>query len=282
MKIAIRFIIIIFLLNNSFVCYSQGKLDKSKEELKKGSKRSKRDSRSSGYPSSDSDDSGSLCGDLFGGLITRAFLYSMSAVFIGLYEDEDHLHNRLSRYPYFNSSSGNYQSDLVYGNVMRLDVENKLLASQEDIYANHLKVKFRPFRFFSIQGDYHQLMELNRTDDSRSYLSLYNLDFCYDRVRAERFNLGWTVGMNYVGDDVNMAGFAGGLNTDIFLFNKTSLYSSMRWGIINDVPVNEFEIQFKYHIKNFSLSLGYENLKIGTPVYDFITFGVGIYLGGEI
>lgn len=42
--------------------------------------------------------------------------------------------------------------------------------------------------------------------------------------------------------------------------------------------VNEFEFQGKYHIKRCFLSLGYEHLTIGTPTYDFISMGGGIYL----
>jgi hypothetical protein len=160
---------------------------------------------------------------------------------------------------------------------MRLDLDNKLLLSLTNIYGNHLKAKFRPFKFFYLQGDYIQLVELAQFDTSDSYLSLFNLDFCYDRIRFEKFNLGWTLGINYVGNEVKEAGFSCGLNTEVFFFNPICLYSSMRWGSINNVPVNEFEIQIKYHKKNYYYSIGFENLKIGTPTYNFISIGGGIY-----
>jgi hypothetical protein len=51
----------------------------------------------------------------------------------------------------------------------------------------------------------------------------------------------------------------------------------MKWSLINDVTVNEFEIQSKYHRKNYFYSLGYEHLKIASPTYDFISIGGGIY-----
>ena len=90
--------------------------------------------------------------------------------------------------------------------------------------------------------------------------------------------MGWTLGANYLGNDVKKAGFSYGLNTDIFITMNVSLYSSIKWSLLYDAPVNEFEIQGKYHLNKFFLSLGYEHLKIATPTYDFISIGGGIYL----
>jgi len=69
-----------------------------------------------------------------------------------------------------------------------------------------------------------------------------------------------------------------GLNSDIFILKNFSVVSSMRWSFINANPVNEFELQGKYHRKNHFITVGYEHLKIGAPNFDFIAVGGGIYL----
>jgi hypothetical protein len=108
-------------------------------------------------------------------------------------------------------------------------------------------------------------------------MSLYQFNLGYDRIRFEKFNLGWTLGATYIANNVNKAGFSYGLNTDIFASKKMSFTSAMIWSKINGKPVNTFEIRAKYHQKNYFYSIGYENLRIASPSYNFVTFGAGIY-----
>jgi hypothetical protein len=99
----------------------------------------------------------------------------------------------------------------------------------------------------------------------------------YDRIRFKKFNLGWTLGATYVGNDVQKAGFSYGLHTDVFAIKNISFNSAMIWSRINGLPVNSFEIRGKYHKQNYFFALGYEHLKIATPNYNYMTFGAGIY-----
>lgn len=274
MKISIKVIIIVFLLNLSFSSFSQSKIDKSKEELKKGRESNGTKNRTSSSPDDDFSD------NIFTEIAAKIFLYVTYYSFIGNYADEYHLQSNLTKYPYYNNLSGNYENaDSIPSptKIMRIDLEDRLLIGTPNLYGNHFKTKLRPFQFFYLQVDYFQLFEYNRIVRSYSNLSLFNFNFCYDRIRFEKFNLGWTLGANYVGNDVKKVGISCGLNTDIFLRKTISLYSSMKWGLINDATVNEFELQFKYHRKNYFYSLGYEHLKIASPTYDFISIGTGIY-----
>ncbi|MBC7487356.1 MAG: hypothetical protein H7282_11450 [Cytophagaceae bacterium] len=107
---------------------------------------------------------------------------------------------------------------------------------------------------------------------------MYNLEFCYDRVRIERFNFGFTLGVNYIGNDIQMAGFAHGLCAELFLLQWFSIYSCGKLSNINGLPVHQFEVKGKYHHKKLFLSAGYEYLKIATPNYHFLSVGGGIYL----
>jgi hypothetical protein len=97
-------------------------------------------------------------------------------------------------------------------------------------------------------------------------------------LRFEKFNLGWKAGMCYIANDVNSGGFSFGLDGEAFLVNPVSIYASKQWGAIHHVPVNEFEIGAKVHLKRFNIHTGYEHLKIGSPLYDYVFAGVGVRL----
>jgi hypothetical protein len=255
-------------------CFSQGKIDKSKGDLKRGSTRERTRTRGSSFSNNDFDNP-------LLEFAARAFLYVSYYSFFGNYAGEDHLHSDLTPYPYFNQWSGNYgnpdslSDDCKY---FRLDIENQLLYDLADLGGNHLKVKIRPFQYFYFQADYFQLLEIVRPRESVSNLALFNFTLCYDRIRFEKFNLGWSLGLNYVASDVQKTGISVGLNADIFLFKNFSLYSSAKWGNVNSNPVNEFEIKCKFHKKKYFYSMGYEHLRIGSPNYNFLAAGAGIYL----
>jgi len=256
--------------------YSQ-KIDKSKNELKSGKSSSNggtTNTSNSGRSSSNNNDFGLV------DLLVEGFLYVTFYSTIGDYRNEDHLHNALSKYPYADGDSGNFQSDndsINYGNLMRLDVENHFLYSNTTSFGNHLKVKFRPFQYFYLQANYKELIEKNAFTERFSNLSLFQFNVAYDRIRFKKFNFGWTLGATYVANDVQKAGFSYGLHTDVFAIKNISLNSALLWSKINGLPVNSFEIRGKYHKKNYFFALGYEYLKIATPNYNYISIGTGIY-----
>lgn len=269
-------IIILVLWGYSAPCFSQGKIDKSKGDLKKSPRKErKREPKSYSGFSDDNDVDNELTP-----LAAKIFLFVTYYSLVGNYAGEDHLHSDLTRYPYYNKLSGNYESvDSLPAERrrFRLDIENKLLYDLADLGGNHLKVKIRPFQYFYLQADYFQLIEVVRPQESVSNLALFNFTFCYDRVRFEKFNLGWALGLNYVANDVQKTGITLGLNTDIYLFRNMSLYGSMKWGSVNHATVKEFEFLCKFHKKRYFFSIGYEHLKIGTPTYNFLAAGAGIY-----
>ena len=264
--------------------YAQ-KIDKSKDELKAGKEDNRpplpteptyQNSTTTSRDSDDFDDLSTLA--FFGKIGFYAFLYGG----IGDYENEDHLFSILSPYPYFDNKTGNY---MIYDekyeeeskDIMRFDVENHFLYGNNASFGNHLKGKFRPFQYFYLQTDYRELIERDKFAKTTSNLSVFQFNFGYDRIRFEKFNLGWTLGATYIANDINKAGFSYGLNTDIFAFKNVSFNSAMIWSKINGLPVNSFEFRGKYHKKNHFFSMGYENLKIASPSYNYATFGAGFY-----
>jgi len=313
---SVKIILTVFFIQSSWLVSAQHKIGQSIQELKTGTENTnsknttppistqKKESRSS-YPttterssiyadessvliqenlseSTEDEPSGNFISNLLGTIISYVTYYT----FIGSYELEDHLHYDLTKYPYFDYESGNYidycplpDSENNASSIakFRLDLENKYLLSSKNSYGNHLKIKLRPIKYAYLQVDYFELIERNSLNNYSSNLSLFNFNACYDRVRFENFNLGFTLGANYVANDIKKAGFTYGLNLEAFLLNPVSLNSSFKWSRINDIPVNEFEIEAKCFIKNVFVSVGYEWLKIGSPSYNYFTAGLGVH-----
>lgn len=257
---------------------AQNKLEKSKSELNSSSRSNTNSGNSSSRSSSSSDDDNGFgfFGDLFFYITFGVFKYG----FIGDYKNEDHLYSNLTPYPFYNGKSGNYESiitETISKNVGRIDVENKFIYNSSSLLGNHLELKARPFQYFYIQADYRELFEFNKVQNTTNNLSLLHLNLAYDRVRLERFNLGWNIGTSYVGNEVGKFGFSFGLSADYFMTNQISFSGSQQWSSINGFPVNALDLQSKYHKKHYFFTIGYERLKIATPVYNFISIGGGIY-----
>lgn len=216
---------------------------------------------------------------IVGGLVTVGALVSYKAL-IGSYSTENHLHNRLTAYPYNDRRFGNYTSidSVAAKHNMRVDIENSIMVIDNDLFGNHLKIKLRPCHFLFLQADYHQLAEYNNTTDRNDYLALMGFNVGYDRLRFGRFNLGFTLGVNYIGNEVKKAAFSYGINTEAFIIKNISLNAGARFSKINHEPVNHIEVKGRYHMGRWYGTAGYEMLKIATPYYNFATVGVGIYL----
>jgi hypothetical protein len=262
----------------SFQNYAQGKIDQSKEEIKKGTK-TVQGQNSQSSSSFHKNDDRSL-GNIIAGGIAQGILYITFYSTIGAYHYEDHLHSNITKYPYYNNQSGNYEStDSVYSSKIhfRFDLDHQFLYSNSNLIGNHFKANIRPFQYFYGQGQYHELTEHNK-NGTYSNLSLLTAYVCYDRLRFDRFNFGWKLGMCYLFNNVNKGGLSFGLDAEAFVAKPVSLFISKQWGGINGRAVNQFEVTGKYHIKRYNVHAGYEHLKIASPVYDFAFLGAGVSL----
>ena len=266
----------------SISSFSQNKLDKSKSQLNSGSSNKNQSRTYSSSSSSSSNSKSNYSSD--SNIFVNIFFNITFAVFkygaIGDYKNENHLYSNLTPYPFYNGKSGNFESSdsvSVSKNKARFDIENSFVYSDNNLYGNHLKAKIRPFQYFYFQSDFHQLFEFNEIDNTNNRLSLYQFNLNYDRIRFEKFNFGWNLGASYVGNEVKKGGLSYGLNAECFMGNHISFLGSAKWSRINTLPVNSFELQSKFHRKNYFFSLGFEHLKIATPTYNFIALGGGIY-----
>lgn len=269
----------------AFFCFSitaQNKLDKSKKELtEKEAVKNTNSKTSSSSSSSSSFDSDENTSELVEAALF-VFQYTVGAAWVGLvgqYENEDHLHNALTKHPYYFQGHGNYFNDEIIDTPatgFRIDLKDKFIYSNSSLFGNHLDAKIRPSRYFYLKADYYQLLEMPLQDDTNN-LSLFYFNFAYDRIRFKRFNLGWTLGASYVGSGVDKGGFSYGLNAEYFLKKPLSFSAAAKWSHINGHPVNAYEAEARVHRKSMFITLGVEHLKIATPTYTFATVGAGIY-----
>ncbi len=278
MKKTTTFLFLIPVLFVFFGSSAQNKIDKSKKELNSSSSSSSKSSSSSSNSSSSSDDGEDLglVAEIVVNVVFGVFKYG----FIGDYTNEEHLYTNLTPYPFYNEKSGNYENvdqDTVSKNRMRFDIEDNFIYSDNNLFGNHLKAKVRPFQYFYLQADYHQLFEFNKFNNTSDQLALFHFNLCYDRIRFEKFNFGWNVGASYVGSGVNKTGFSYGLSADYFMTKHLSFSGSAKWSQINSQPIKAFEIKTKYYKKNHFFSLGFERLQIASPKYNFIAIGGGIH-----
>ena len=233
--------------------YAQNKVEKSKNELNSNTPvntTSQNENKSSSSGSDDNEEAGAVV-EFFVNVGVGIFKYGL----IGDYNSEDHLHNKVAVYPFYNNTSGNYNTaDADSGkNQFRIDLEDKFLFSSNDLFGNHLNAKIRPFQYFFLQTDFHQLYEINRIDNTNNRLSLFHFNICYDRVRMGKFDLGWSLGASYVGNEVRKGGFSYGLSANYFMNKNFSFSGNAKWSKINQRPVNALEFEGKFHRKNYFL-----------------------------
>jgi hypothetical protein len=270
-------VLVVLCSSMSTSCYAQNKIDKSKKELtEKEAIKSNQSTSSSSRSSIDVDEAGPLV-EILGYVFLGFFKYGM----IGDYENENHLYNTLSSYPYCNQTIGNYKevtADSLHQKFFRLDIKDHFLYSDKNLYGNHMTVKLRAAQYLHLQTDFFQVYEFQKIEKTSDCLALYYFNLGYDRIRAERFNFGWTLGASYVGGEIKKAGFSYGLHAEYFMNQKVSFGIDSKWSKISSQPVNSLGIDGKFHKKNYFIAIGYQYLKIATPTYNFVSLGGGIYL----
>lgn len=275
------FFLYLTLLTSIFLAlpgFSQGRLNESKEEIKK--EKAEPTQQSSTEPNPEYEDDGSRSNFLNTILLPYYVLKYTKLALFGKYKSEIHLHNNLSYFPYFDGENGNYIKENTDINdepkLGRIDLADNILYS-DALYGNHLKAKLRPSKYFYFQVDYFLLLEKKKDEKGFDNLNFYNFNFCYDRLRFNKFNLGWMLGANYVASGVEKAGFTYGLNAEVFLRQNISLFGAYKGSKINGSNFNELEITGKYHVQRFHFSPGYEMIQIGSSYFHFLALGVGAY-----
>lgn len=256
----------------------EGKLDKGKESLKTSSSSPSSSTTKSNSKSrrSNRNNNDSFADSFFAEFFIKLFAYTAYGVAVETpFEKDGRMHYaEISSYPYQESNYGNFiYTDSTNYNITRFDITNNFVMENNNLYGNNFGVNFRFLKRFALDADYLYLVEkINGTKDS---FSLYSILLKYYRVRTERFDAWFGLGMMHVGSDVDKTGFGIGLGAEWFIKKPISLDFSHKWTNINQQEVHKTKLLLKYHLKNYQISSGYENFKIGVSKIGAFSVGFG-------
>lgn len=256
----------------------EGKLDKGKQSLKTTNSSSSTSKNSSKASNSNTSNTSLFDDDINPFLKVLGYIFAYTAYGILIespFEKEGRMHSsEISNYPYKESYYGNFiYTDSTNYNITRFDISNNFVIENSNLYGNNFGVNFRFLKRFALDLDYLYLTEkVNGGNDS---FSLYSALLKYHRIRLQRFDAWFGLGIMHVASDVDKTGFGFGLGAEWFVAKPISIDFSHKWTNINQREVHKTKLLLKYHLKNYQISSGYERFKIGVSKINAFSFGVG-------
>ena len=266
-------ILILFIVVNQGFSQS-GKLQKAKQSLNTSSTTTTKSVKSSKRNSKKVSSSTS---NPFARLLVSIALYSTYGILIETpLERGGRMHDaEIAQYPYKEARYGNFiYTDSINYSIGRFDISNSFVVEDKNLYGNNLNLDFRFFKRMGFEVDYLQLFEKNNgISDS---FSLFSAMINYHRIRTQKLDIWFGLGVMYVGNDVKKAGFSYGFGAEWFIKKPISLLISHKSATINNRGVNKTKLVLKYHLKNYHVSTGYENFVLAVSSIDAFSVGVGV------
>ena len=140
----------------------------------------------------------------------------------------------------------------------------------------HLNLETRFLKRVSLETGYLQLWEYNPNFGTDN-LALYTMLGKYYRVRSEKFDAFWGLGVSYVDGAVDEFGFTYGIGAEWFFSRPLSVEINFNQTFINSQTVNKLNALLNYHYKQYKFIGGYEHLKIGNQDFSNATLGLSIF-----
>ncbi|WP_158845849.1 hypothetical protein [Algibacter sp. L1A34] len=271
---------VFFFLIFQHVSYSQGKINKAEEELNKEkiTTNTNHSISKSSKTYNDYDSRGNFSSDVIGGLFIQLFAYTAYGVAIESPFEMEHKASDayLTKHPYAKTNTGHYSYEWNDNTeIFTTTISNRLIYESNSIYGNHLNLDLRFLKRLELELDFLQLWE-HKTNVPKNSLGIYTALAKYNRVRTERFNASWGLGVAYVAGNVNKLGFTYGLSAELFFKKPFSLESNFNQTLVNSETINKFNGLLNYHKKQYKYILGYEHLKIASVPFSNVTAGFGI------
>lgn len=256
----------------------ESKLKDGKESLKSNSSSSnsstiKNDSSSN---SSDATNNDSTFGGFFAEIFIKLFAYTAYAVAVELpYGAEGKMRDaELSNHAYKDGNTGNYiQTDSTNYNITRFDISNNFVIENKNLYGTNFDVNFRFLKRFALDVNYVYLFE--KVANSSESFTMYSALLKYHRIRTQRFDAWYGLGITHIGSDVNKSSFSFGVGAEWFIKKPVSLDFSHKWTNINQQEVHNTRMLLKFYIKNYQIFSGYEHFKIGVSKIGTFSLGLG-------
>lgn len=263
-----QFLLLLFFI--PCIAMSQGKLKKAKNSLKEkstseSSTKGTRNVRTSSGGSS-SNDSG--IENPFNNLLLEIGFHATLGIAVGQAQERD-----LNPYPYFYDNEGEYAAELSdTGRKQSLKLGANYLFN--NINGFEFNANYKPIPIIGIDASYIHFSEKNRMGSDA--LDIVSLMVNYHRFREKNFTVWWGAGVTYVANEVDKAGFAYNLGTEIYPFKPISLHLSWKESFINESEIGVFKSQLKYHIKDKAFFVGYQHYQIGSERISAPTVGFEI------
>lgn len=267
--------IVLFTISASLFSQS-GKLSKGKKSLQSTSKSVKSKTSSTTTSSSRRNNRNN---DNIENPFLRMLYYAAAYTAYGIavespFELDGKMHDaEIAHFPYENSFHGNFiYTDATNYNITRFDFYNRYLRENNNLYGNNFGVDFRFFKRFAMDINYVSFVEkINGKSDN---FNMYSALLKYHRIRTQKFDAWFGLGATHVANNVDKTGFTVGLGAEWFVAKPISFVFAYKTTSINNNSVSNSKLLLKYHIKNYRISTGYENYKLGVSKIN--TFSVGV------
>jgi opacity protein-like surface antigen len=271
-------LVLLFLITVNSTSFAQdGKLKKAKESLNKSTATvSTSNSSSSTKRGSRNVNDEATFSSFFAGIFINLFAYTAYGVAIeSPFELDGRMHDaEIANYPYKNPFYGNFiYTDSTNYKTARFDVTTNFVIENSNLYGYNFGANFRFLKRFGLEFDYLHLTE--KINTNRDQLSLYSVLINYHRIRTQKLDVWFGLGVMHVGSDVNKTGFGVGVGAEWFVTKPISVKVSHKFTNINSQEVNNTKLLLKYFLKNYHISSGYEHFKIGVSKIDTFSIGVG-------
>ena len=258
-------LILSILLLFPFILFSQGKLDKAKENLSENNSKSNSSISENHLKSRIHHRNRNNNGFILAIFEDLAF-YTFYGAFIGNSE-----YRTFTPYPYFKNLKGEYlKIDTIYSkkNLFKLSA-NRLFNSS--INAIEINANYRVLPILGIEVSHLNFSESTLSGQNQLGISSFMLK--YYRVREQPVSIWWGMGASYVGNGVDTWGFAYTIGAEIFPVEPISFFTSFKQSFINYSNINEFKFHLKYHIDKIAVFTGYQANSLGGENVNGLVFG---------
>ena len=191
-----------------------------------------------------------------------------------IFEKETKMHRAsISKYPYIENKIGNYSYNDSLSVAYRFSVTDSWLRESTSLSGNNANLQFRFAKRLDINLGYMELKE--KTNFTTDNFSLFSAMLNYHRIRTQKLDLWYGLGVMHVANNVNKTGFAYGIGAEWFIVKPISLFTSTKSSIINGETISKNKLLLKYYQKKWQFYAGYQNFKLTTVSVNSLSIGGG-------
>lgn len=167
-----------------------------------------------------------------------------------------------TKYPYDLYDDGRYRPLGEEGRRINTKAQILFQSNERNILGGFGQIQFSPISTITLDLNHRQIFDGNNIRESNK-IAISNFTFQYNRIRNQRFNLWWDLGLTrYEELDISDWGISGGLGFSWFFKEPFSLHTGYRYHEFLDQGdgLSVFDIKLQLHIEKYFISGGYQNL----------------------